>query len=80
MESSLSKEDRSYLLGTNQVTEEERIARVQEIMTDCGAKEYLKTLMLDYHRQALDELNNISAQNSTQDLIQIADMITQRTT
>ena len=80
LESSLSKEDRAYLLGTNQVTEEERIARVQEIMTDCGAKEYLKTLMLDYHRQALDELNNISAQNSTQDLIQIADMITQRTT
>ena len=49
-------------------------------MTDCGAKEYLKTLMLDYHRQALDELNNISAKNSTQDLIHIADMITQRTT
>ena len=80
LESSVSKEDRAYLLGTNQVTEEERIARVQQIMTDCGAKEYLKNLMLDYHRQALDELNNISAQNSTQDLIQIADMITQRTT
>lgn len=80
LESSVSKEDRAYLLGTNQVTEEERIARVQQIMTDCGAKEYLKNLMLDYHRQALDELNNISAKNSTQDLIHIADMITQRTT
>ena len=80
LESAVSEEDRAYLLGTNQVTEEERIARVQQIMTDCGAKEYLKTLMLDYHRQALDELNNISAKNSTQDLIHIADMITQRTT
>ncbi len=80
LESSVSKEDRAYLLGTNQVTEEERIARVQQIMTDCGAKEYLKNLMLDYHKQALDELNNISAKNSTQDLIHIADMITQRTT
>ena len=80
LESSVSEEDRAYLLGTNQVTEEERIARVQQIMTDCGAKEYLKTLMLDYHRQALDELNNISAKNSTQDLIHVADMITQRTT
>lgn len=80
LESAVSEEDRAYLLGTNQVTEEERIARVQQIMTDCGAKEYLKSLMLDYHRQAIDELNNISAKNSTQDLIQIADMITQRTT
>ena len=61
LESAVSEEDRAYLLGTNQVTEEKRIARVQQIMTDCGAKEYLKTLMLDYHRQALDELNNILA-------------------
>ena len=80
LESAVSEEDRAYLLGTNQVTEEERIARVQQIMTDCGAKEYLKTLMLDYHRQALDELNNISATNSIKDFIHIADMITQRTT
>lgn len=80
LESALSEQDRNYLLGKNEVTEEERIARVQQIMTDCGAKEYLKTLMLDYHRQALEQLDAISAKNSTQDLVHIADMITQRTT